>query len=187
MPLRHIPNLLSTFRIILVIPVVWTLLQGQLIWSLSLFILAGLTDLLDGWLARRQHWDTRVGGFLDAIADKILLIAVYISLWWLEIIPAWLLGLIIGRDMLIIVCTLLYRLQLKRLDPAPSKISKINTFMQISLAVLGINQLGLWPIPTDVLQNIMYTVVITIVLSTLGYINTWYHDVKQAHEAQHTT
>lgn len=180
MPLRHIPNLLSLFRIILVIPVVWALFYNHLIAALILFTLAGLTDLLDGWLARRQHWATRVGGFLDAIADKILLVGIYISLWYLGVIPAWLLAMIIGRDLLIVTCALLYRAQLKKLDPAPSTISKINTFMQIALAILGINQLGLLPIPDALLHGIMFVVLVTIVLSTIGYINTWYQDAQKA-------
>lgn len=180
MPLRHIPNLLSIFRIILVIPVIWVLFQGHILWALILFTIAGLTDLLDGWLARRQHWATRVGGLLDAVADKILLTAVYISLWWLDSIPAWLLSMIIGRDILIILCTLLYQAQMKKLDPAPSKISKINTFMQIVLAVFGINQLGSFPIPDALIHSMMIMVVFTIVLSTIGYIKTWYQDVQLA-------
>ncbi len=178
MQLKYIPNLLSTIRIILIIPVIWTMLTGHLAWSIALFILAGLTDIIDGWLARRKHWETRVGGMLDALADKLLLIPVYSCLWWFDIIPSWLLAIVIGRDILIILCSMLYRAQLGKLDPAPSPISKINTFMQVLLAVLGINQLGLFLIPEDVLQGFMRVVLITVVLSTLGYLQTWYNDAR---------
>lgn len=181
MPFRHVPNLLSTLRILLVFPIIWALLQGHPTWALGLFIFAGLTDLLDGWLARRQHWSTRTGGVLDAIADKLLMLAVYGGLWWLDVFPAWLLGVVVGRDMLIILGCLGYWLQLGKFNPEPSTISKANTFMQIVLAILGIGYLSpILPISESILHSLIGIAVVTAVLSLFGYAKTWYQDVQAA-------
>ena len=87
---RDIPNALCVLRMLLVAPVVWLLLAGEYAWVLVVFFLAGFTDGLDGFLAKRFDWRSRLGGILDPLADKLLMVSSYLTLGWLGLIPSWL-------------------------------------------------------------------------------------------------
>ncbi len=86
-----LPNALSIIRIILTVPIVIALLKGQYLLSISLFLLAGVTDALDGWIAKQFSFQSRLGSILDPVADKILLTCTFVSLYWVGILPLWLL------------------------------------------------------------------------------------------------
>lgn len=89
---RDIPNIISVFRILLVLPVVWLLLQQQYTMALVLFAIAGVSDALDGFLAKHNGWESRLGTILDPLADKLLLVCSFLTLAWLGLIPFWLFG-----------------------------------------------------------------------------------------------
>ena len=99
----EIPNIISILRILLVIPVIWLLLTDDFPSALWLFAIAGVSDALDGFLAKRYGWQSELGSLLDPLADKILLVSCYVVLGWLLLLPAWLVATVILRDVMIVV------------------------------------------------------------------------------------
>ena len=133
-----LPNALSIIRIILTVPIVIALLKGQYLLTILLFLLAGLTDALDGWIAKQFSFQSRLGSILDPMADKILLTCTFLTLYWVEILPLWLLLLICVRDVIIVAGALGYFLGEITGESGllqPSLISKFNTVLQIALVL----------------------------------------------------
>jgi len=133
---------LTLLRIALIPLVVGLMRDGNFLWALAVFSLAGVSDALDGYVARRFHQATAVGALLDPVADKLLILASVLTLSWLGWIPWWLTAAIIARDVLITSGALIYRLVAGRLQMAPTGLSKINTFAQLSLIALVLAQQG---------------------------------------------
>lgn len=169
----QIPNLISFLRIILVVPVVLTLLSDDFSTALVLFAVAGLSDALDGFLAKHYHWESRLGSILDPLADKLLLVASYATLVWLSLLPSWLLWIVLGRDILIISGALAYHYLVGKFDLLPLWSSKINTFLQITLVLLVIiQQLGLFDGQYGVIIA-TWLVVASIISSGSEYAIIW--------------
>ncbi len=170
---RDIPNLISIARVILVFPVIWLLLNHHYQSAMLLFFVAGISDALDGFLARQFKWQSRLGGMLDPLADKFLLVSAYLCLGWLEVLPWWLVGLIVLRDVVIVAGAVAYNFRVQQLDAQPSLISKLNTGLQIFLVLLVVYGLGFshefsWLIPW-----VVWAVAVTTVLSGLDYVVNW--------------
>ncbi len=127
----NIPNSLTVFRIVLVPVIVILLIQGEYTKALVCFIIAGVTDGLDGMLARRLNQTTVVGSYLDPLADKVLLISMYATLAIIGVIPGWLSVIVISRDCIILGGILVLTLMSVSLEIRPSFISKINTTLQL--------------------------------------------------------
>ncbi len=102
MNLSWLPNAISVFRIALIIPVVMGVIDGQYSLALGLFLIAGISDGVDGFLAKRFDWHTRLGALLDPIADKLLMAASFVTLAYVGQIPVWLAGIVVFRDLVII-------------------------------------------------------------------------------------
>jgi len=168
-----IPNLISFIRLLLIAPVVWFLLNEQYHYALGLFIVAGLSDALDGYLARKYHWGSDLGGWLDPLADKAMQVSAYCTLTWLGLIPLWLLLVVILRDVLIVCGGIVYYFQVEKVSASPSWISKINTLMQILLVVVILIHKSVLVMPPVFLDMMIYAVLFTTVLSGLGYVMTW--------------
>ena len=135
------PNLLSALRIALVPVFIIAMVEGRPGWALALFGVAGLTDLLDGYLARFYQQQSVLGAYLDPAADKLLLTAAFILLSWPGVhqgllIPIWATVLVITRDVLIVTVALIVRLVLGIKEFPPSSISKWNTSSQIVLVLV---------------------------------------------------
>ncbi|MCP4128969.1 MAG: CDP-alcohol phosphatidyltransferase family protein [Gammaproteobacteria bacterium] len=173
MQVRDIPNLISIMRIFLSIPVVWMLLQHNFGVALILFAIAGISDGLDGYLAKHYGWQSRLGGLLDPLADKILLVFSIFSLGWLELLPAWLVFVVILRDLVIVTGAFVYNFQVAELDAAPSLISKFNTVVQIVLVLAVVLDQGLWSIPAVMLQGLLWLTLTTTILSGVNYVFVW--------------
>ena len=171
--MHHLPNIISFLRIILVAPIVWALLNNQYDLAVILFVIAGISDGVDGFLAKRFDWTSRFGGVLDAIADKLLLVSTFICLWLLAVFPLWLVALIIIRDVLIVGGGVIYNLKVEKFIAEPSVMSKLNTLLQIVLATVGVLSLGLLNVPSVMIDVLSWAVAITVVLSGFGYANTW--------------
>lgn len=136
MSLRLLPNVLTIFRMIVVGPLVYTLLTEQYVAAFYLAMAAGVSDLLDGFLARRFGWMTHWGGVLDPLADKLLLVTTTLTLAWLGHLPWWLVILIAARDVTIVFYGYYYHFRIARLATAtPTQFSKWNTLFQILLVV----------------------------------------------------
>jgi len=171
--MHHLPNIISFLRIILVAPIVWALLNNHYDLAVILFVIAGISDGVDGFLAKRFDWTSRFGGVLDAIADKLLLVSTFICLWLLAVFPLWLVALIIIRDVLIVVGGVIYNLKVEKFIAEPSVMSKLNTLLQIVLATVGVLSLGLLNVSAVMIDVLSWAVAITVVLSGFGYANTW--------------
>ena len=174
MKLSNIPNMISIFRIILVIPVVYYLLQHKYSLAFIIFLVACVSDYIDGYIARRYQWESQLGGWLDPIGDKILLNSVYLVLWSMDlIIPDWLLFCIIGRDIMIVGGVLYYYYRIEKITAHPTLISKINTLMQLVLVLLILIKLS-YPtfaasVADDIINATMYIVVGLTLMSGAWY------------------
>lgn len=171
--LRHLPNLISAARVVLVVPIIWSLLHRDFDLAIALFLIAGASDGLDGYLAKRFDWRSRLGGILDALADKILLVSTFLCLWWLNIFPWWLVAWVLLRDLVIVVGATVYNFRVETVEPAPSLVSKLNTVLQIALAAVGVLQLGFGGVPAWLLQGLIGAVMLTVLLSGAGYVREW--------------
>ncbi|MDH5190224.1 MAG: CDP-alcohol phosphatidyltransferase family protein [Gammaproteobacteria bacterium] len=171
--LREIPNIISVARIILVVPIVYTLIKGMYDTALFLFVIAGISDGLDGFLAKHFGWVTRLGGILDPLADKILLISCYVVLGWQEVIPVWLVAAVIIRDVIIVTGGIVYHFRIEVLEALPSVISKINTFMQIVVVVAVMLDRSWWDMPPIMLDTLFYITLATTIASGLDYVWRW--------------
>jgi cardiolipin synthase len=170
---RHIPNIISAGRIVLVYPVVAFMLAGQFDRALALFVIAGLSDALDGLLAKRFHWQSRLGSYLDPVADKLLLMASYVSLAWLGLIPHWLAALVVLRDAIIFGGAAAYYFLLHPFEGQPSRISKLNTLLQLLLVVAILIREGLGVDPDGVIAALIAITTLTTVASGVSYVGEW--------------
>ncbi len=132
---RHIPNLICVFRLLLAPVIVTMLARGHYGQALLLLGVAALSDWLDGYLAKRWKLDSYLGSILDPMADKVLIASVYVTLAALSHVPAWLAVVVIVRDLVIVVGWQTFRLFRGELRPRPSRVSRLNTFVQIWLGV----------------------------------------------------
>ncbi len=170
---RDIPNLISILRILLVAPVAYLLLTERYAGALILFAVAGVSDGVDGYLARHFDWRTRLGAFLDPFADKLLMLVCYLALGWLGHLPVWLVALVIGRDVLIVLGAATYQFVVEQMEIHPSYISKLNTVLQILLVVLVLMALAGAPLSERFLQFMELAVATTTILSGAGYLWHW--------------
>jgi cardiolipin synthase len=181
--MKNLPNLISLMRLLLVPVTVWLLISGAFGWAFISFLVAGISDGVDGFLVRRYGWHSRLGAYLDPLADKALLVSVFVTLGFLKVIPAWLVIIVVSRDALIIGAVLLSRMMDHPVAVKPLMISKVNTVAQIAFAVsvLGVAGLG-WPL--DALVNYgSLPVALLTVLSGAAYLVSWLrHMAEQPHE-----
>jgi cardiolipin synthase (CMP-forming) len=180
MQARDIPNVITVGRILLVAPTAWALLRHEYPLALLLFCVAGASDALDGWLAKRFDWGSRLGALLDPLADKALLIASYAALTWTGLLPAWLFALVLLRDVVIVAGAAVYHLHIARLDAQPTRISKLNTLFQILLVVAVIVQQATgWGEPQWIVP-LLAAVTLTTLWSGIDYVITWSQRARQA-------
>jgi cardiolipin synthase (CMP-forming) len=132
----NIPNLLSAGRLALAPFVAQAIVHGAYLRALAIFVVAGASDALDGMLARQFRWSTAVGAYLDPISDKVLLVAVYLSLGVAHLAPWWLVGIVFGRDAAILLVAGGALVLAGRRNFAPSVWGKISTFVQILTAIM---------------------------------------------------
>ncbi len=169
----HIPNMICILRILLVVPIVLTLLAGDFTMALMLIFIAGFSDGLDGFLARQFDWRTRLGGLLDPLADKLLLVTAMLTLTSLDLVPLWLTCVVIGRDIVIISGASAYNLLIGPVRPAPTMISKINTTLQLLYIVCVIARQAFgWP-PSMVVILAGTGVFCTSAVSGMDYVMQW--------------
>lgn len=169
----NIPNLISLGRLLSVPVLVWAIVDGRLMFAFVLFVVAGISDALDGFIAKRFGAESELGRFLDPLADKALLVGIYLALWSQQYLPNWLVLLVVWRDLLIVGGALLYQLLTHNLKMEPLLISKFNTLMQILLAafILGMGAFGMDN--AMVLTALIWAVALTTVLSGATYVIGW--------------
>ncbi len=181
MSLSWLPNAISLMRIALVAPILILLLDGQFGWALALFCVAGFSDGLDGYLAMRFGWTTRLGGLLDPTADKLLVTGLFITMAWIDLIPVWLAAIVILRDVVIVGGAIAYNFIVEPVPGEPSRISKLNTALQMLFIVFVLCRAGFnWPdkITITVLGA---SILVTVVISGVDYVWSW---SRRAREGQ---
>ena len=154
-------------------PAVWLIVTDRFTAAFWLFVAAGVSDALDGYLAPNMRSRSRLGAYLDPLADKALLTSVYVSLGYVGEMPNWLVILVVFRDVLIVGGAILYQTLTRRLKMEPLFISKVNTAAQIALAALILAQLGLGVDSHGADQLLIYAVAATTLLSGGAYILRW--------------
>lgn len=173
MSLKWLPNAISLMRIALVAPILVLILQGNFGFGLALFVLAGFSDGLDGYLAKTFSWHTRLGALLDPVADKLLVAGMFITLAYTGDIPVWLAAAVISRDVVIVVGAMAYNFLVRPVEGEPSRISKLNTALQLLFLLFVLSRAGFgWPdqITITVLGA---AVLITVVISGVDYVWSW--------------
>ncbi len=170
---RHLPNVISVARGLSTLPVIWLILGEHWIAAFWLALLAGLSDLIDGALAKRFGWQSRLGAGLDGLADKILLFGIFLALVLIEALPLWWLLLVIGRDLVIVVGAWFYNRLVERLRPQPSLLGKASTAAQITLALLVIAN-SAWSWQAQQVEQIVFWLAVALTSgSGIHYIVLW--------------
>jgi cardiolipin synthase len=160
-------------RIALIAPILILILQGSFGWALALFGLAGFSDGLDGYLAKRFDWHTRLGALLDPIADKLLVAGLFITLAYTQDIPVWLAAVVIVRDVVIVAGAMVYNFLVRPVEGEPTRVSKLNTALQLLFLLFVISRAGFgWPEPIA-LTVLGASVLVTVVISGVDYVWSW--------------
>jgi cardiolipin synthase len=173
MSLSWIPNAITTVRILLVAPLLLLILRGEYGGALALFLIAGFSDALDGYLAGRFGWETRIGALLDPVADKLLVAGMFITLAYIGLIPVWLAVIVILRDVVIVGGAFAYHYLIEPVTGQPTTISKINTTVQLLFLLFVLTRAAFaWP------DEIAITVLgaatlVTVFISGLDYVLRW--------------
>lgn len=171
--LRFIPNALCILRMLLVVPVSWLLLQHDFVLTMWIFAVAAVTDGLDGFLAKRCGWTSELGKILDPLADKILLVGVFLTLAAMDLVPMWLAVVAIGRDVVITAGAILYNWLYGDPQGHPTWISKLNTLCQIVFLLLVVGAHALERVPQQMLTALGALVFVTTMISGIDYVLTY--------------
>jgi len=174
-----IPNFITLVRIVLVPVIVWLTIRDEMLMALYVFVFAGLTDAADGYIATKFDQKTELGAYLDAIADKLLLVSVYVVLGFANYIPAWLVILVVSRDLLIVGAIMLSRLMGHDVEVKPLFVSKANTTAQIVLAALVLAQHGLDLNIYDIIQAGYFAVAGLTIASGVAYGIGWVKEMAR--------
>lgn len=169
----NIPNSLTLARIVLVPLVVWLIIDQELTAAFLLFLLAGFSDAADGYIAKRYGWRSELGAYLDPIADKALLVSIYVTLGLAGHLPVWLVIAVVSRDILIVGAVVLSWMLSRPLTMHPLLISKVNTFAQIVLAGLVLAELGLGLGLEPVVKVLIWVTGALTILSAAAYFWAW--------------
>lgn len=170
---RWIPNALTFLRIVMIAPFATALMAKEYRIALAIFFIAAATDAFDGFLARHFDWRTRLGAIADPLADKALLISAYLMLTLTGVLPPWLLWLVVGRDILIVCGGLAFHYYVGRFDLQPSIPGKLNTLIQILVALAIIILLADLPMQPWVIEAGILVVAVSALFSGAHYIVVW--------------
>jgi cardiolipin synthase (CMP-forming) len=169
-----VPNIITFLRILAVPLAMYMILIGRMEWAFWLFVAAGVSDALDGAIARLFRAQTVLGGYLDPLADKTLIIGVYVALSYVGQIPLWLVMMVVFRDVMIVGGVILLFTLKETLAMQPLIVSKLNTVVQIALAAavlappaLGLPDLHLFGL--EVVDALVYACTATTILSGVAY------------------
>jgi len=169
----NLPNLITVARILMVPVVIWAIGSNEMQVAFLLFLIAGVSDAVDGFLAKRFGMTSELGAHLDPLADKVLIVSIYISLGITEAVPRWLVILVVSRDVLIIGGIMLAWFLGKPMRVKPALVSKLNTVAQIVFACLVLGELA-FEVKFEGLQNLIMALVAALTLASIGfYMREW--------------
>ena len=168
-----IPNIITLGRILLVPFIVWAIASSQMEIAFAIFIVAGVSDAVDGFLAKRFNMASELGALLDPLADKALLVSIYVALGINGVIPAWLVILVVSRDIMIVGAVMLSWVLGSPVKMKPLLVSKLNTVAQIAFACVVLGSLG-FNIEAHVLTFVLMGLVAALtLLSVAAYVREW--------------
>ena len=180
----QLPNAITVSRMVMALPLLWLLTTAQYRHALVLALVAGATDVVDGFLAKRYGWQSVLGGILDPIADKLLLSVCFLGLWGSGQLPTWLVATIVLRDLVVAIGAFAFWKATGVLKPAPTGISKAATLSQLLLVALmmahlaGLDLLQRWVPP------LMLAAAAATVLSGVDYVVTYSLRAWRAHRGK---
>ena len=175
----NIPNFITVSRIFLVPLVVWLIISGQMAAAFWVFLLAGISDGVDGFIAKRFNQETLLGAYLDPLADKALLVSIYVTLGWQAHIPLGLVIMVVSRDILIVSAVILSWMLDRGVPMRPLFVSKANTTGQIVLAALVLLDVG-FGLDLSVSREVaVFAVGVLTVTSAAFYLVGWLEHMQQ--------
>jgi cardiolipin synthase len=179
----NLPNIITTGRILVVPIVVWAIISGQMQIAFWLFVLAAISDAVDGFLAKRLGAVSEFGAYLDPLADKTLLVSIYVTLGIANLLPRWLVIAVVSRDIMIVGAVMLSWLVGKPVRVKPLMVSKLNTAAQIVYACVVLASHGFdWKL--DLLQWVLMVLVTALtLLSVAFYVAEWVRHMNSADTA----
>lgn len=187
MPLRWLPNAISLLRIVLIAPILYYIIGARFDLALALFFIAGVSDGLDGYLAKTFNWYTRLGALLDPIADKLLVAGAFVTLASQGLLPVWLATLVVIRDLVIIGGAMAYNFLIRPVQGEPTKISKLNTMLELFLVLFVLSHAGYgWPDEITIVV-LGAAVLVTVVVSGTDYVWSWSERARRSRGKQETT
>lgn len=169
----NLPNLITLGRILLVPVIIWAITSGQMAAAFVLFFIAGLSDAVDGFLAKRFNMQSEIGALLDPLADKCLLVSIYVALGITGDIPRWLVILVVSRDIIIIGAVIVSWLVDRPVPMKPLMVSKLNTVAQVVYAGLVLAALGFGFAFSPFDTILMIAVTVLTLLSVAFYLVEW--------------
>jgi cardiolipin synthase len=175
----NIPNLITLGRILLVPVIIWAIASGQMAVAFVLFLIAGISDAVDGFLAKRFHMQSELGALLDPLADKALLVSIYVALGISGDLPRWLVILVVSRDIIIIGAVIVSWLLDRPIPMKPLMVSKVNTVVQVTLAALALATLGFGLVLSPLDTILMGLVTVTTLASVGFYLVEWVRHMSE--------
>lgn len=185
--IKMIPNFLTTMRIFLAIPIVWLILNERYSAVLWIAFIAGLSDGIDGWLARKLNVLSRFGAIADPVSDKVMLVSSYVALAIVELLPWWVIVIVVLRDVVIVTGAVAYHLLFGRYDMAPSLWGKLSTLVQIVFVLAMLTQQVYPVLPGIGLQIGLWLVVVMAFISGGHYVYVWGGKALAKQKEKHNT
>ena len=174
-----IPNLLSLIRIGLVYPILNNIFLGNFEVSIILFVIAALTDALDGFLARKMNWQTDLGVILDPVADKVLLSGTIFIFWLNDFIPFYIFIIFIARDIMILLGAAIQMSVIESNTPLPNYLGKLTTGTQIVyIGIIFLKEIFKYNFSLYALDIL---IILISVISLFVYAYNWFKDIKIYH------
>lgn len=170
----HLPNLITLGRLVLVPAIIVAIVQSRWSAAFAIFLIAGVSDAIDGFLAKRLDLRTELGAHLDPLADKALIVSIYVALVVRDVLPPWITILVVSRDAMIVGAIMISWLMARPVAIRPLSISKLNTAAQIAFAayVLAAKAFG-WPLD-DLFRAAMWGVAALTAASAVAYLLLWF-------------
>jgi cardiolipin synthase (CMP-forming) len=176
----NLPNLITLARILSVPVVVWAIAANEMLLAFVLFLAAGVSDAVDGYLAKRLDMKSELGAYLDPLADKVLIVSIYVALGITGAVPRWIVILVVSRDLMIVGAVILSWVVGKPVAVRPLLVSKLNTVAQILYAGLVLGSLGIGFDARWLLGAMMAAVAALTLLSVAAYVREWVRHMGSA-------
>jgi len=167
---RHLPNAITGLRLAMAPLLLWLLWARHFEWALGVALVAGASDLLDGFLAKRFGWQSRLGSLLDPIADKTMMGLAVLGLWLVAMLPGWLVGLVLARDLVIVAGALAWWKVGGPFDGKPTVLGKLCTLAQLGLVLLCLVELAGWLLPLQARKEAIIAAALLTLTSGVDYV-----------------